>query len=276
MKNSISLYAFKQRLGRIVIVVILPFFYSSSQAQDFSEYKKEISGHGEMQLPYRILYPLSFDSARKYPLLIFLHGAYEKGNDNESQLDIGGRFFLREENRKNFPAIIIFPQCPTNDVWAYFETDIDSATGLARKWYFPFKKNPTVTTRLLKDLIDSLYTRSFIDASRIYIGGLSQGGMGVYDMVARYPGLFAAAFPICGAGPVNTAKNFAGKTALWIFHGDKDDIVPVYFSRDYYRRLQKLHADVKYTEYPGIYHNSWVNAFGEKDLLVWLFSHSKK
>jgi predicted peptidase len=141
---------------------------------------------------------------------------------------------------------------------------------------FPVQKTPAATTRLLKALMDSSPSQSFIDRSHIYTGGLSQGGIGVYDMVARYPGLFAAAFPICGAGPVNTAPYFAGKTARCIFHGDKDDIVAVYFSRDYCQRLQKLNSEVKYTEYPAVYRNCWVTVFGEMDLLLWLFSHSKK
>ena len=247
-----------------------------SNAQDLSVYQSAYYISNEGRLPYRILYPLNFDSIRSYPMIVFLHGAFGKGIDNNLQLNIGGQYFLREENRKDFPAFVIFPQCPLDDSWAYFEAKIDSATGLAKQWVFPFLKNPTAPTALLKKILDSLLALSFIDKSRIYIGGLSQGGMGVYDLVARYPETFAAAFPICGAGRVSTAKNFAGKTSLWIFHGDKDNIVPVYFSRNYYRRLKKLGADVKYTEYPGAFHNSWINVFAEKDLLPWLFSKSKK
>jgi predicted peptidase len=182
---------------------------------------------------------------------------------------------LRKDNREKFPAIIIFPQCSTEYIWAEFENQVDSATGLAKRWYFPFRKKPSVPVQLLKDLLDSLTAKSYVDKSRIYIGGLSQGGMGVFDLVARYPDLFAAAFPICVAGQVNTAKNFAKKVALWIFHGDKDEIVPVYFSRDYFKRLQKLESDVKYTEYPGVHHDSWNNAFAEPELLTWLFSKRK-
>jgi predicted peptidase len=249
---------------------------SIARSQVFADYQKQTFTGSTGQLPYRILYPLAFDSSAKYPVLIFLHGSFEKGTDNEAQLNIGGRYFLREENRKNFPAIIIFPQCPVFDSWAYFDNQIDSVTGLAKNWDFPFRKKPTDITGLLKELLDSIVNRSFVDQSRIYIGGLSQGGMGVFDMVARYPGFFAAAFPICGAGKINTAKEFASQTALWIFHGEKDEIVPPYFSRDFYKRLIKLGADVKYTEYPGVHHNSWGNAFAEKDLLPWLFSKSKK
>jgi predicted peptidase len=262
-------------MKRLFLILLIGIAFIS-KAQDFSLYRIAIYKGAEGQLPYRILDPIDFDSTKSYPLIIFLHGAFEKGNDNVSQLNIGGRYFLREENRKNYPLFVLFPQCPLDDSWAYFENKIDSATGLAKNWNFPFLKKPAAPTGLLKKLLDSLLTLHFIDKSRIYIGGLSQGGMGVYDIVARYPEIFAAAFPICGAGKANTAKNFAGKTALWIFHGDKDDIVPVFFSRDYYNRLKKLNADVRYSEYHGVFHNSWVNAFGEKELLPWLFSKSKK
>jgi predicted peptidase len=259
-----------------VFAILLLFCSLAATAQDFTEYKKEVFKSGKGELPYRILYPASFDSTKKYPLLIFLHGAFEKGTDNEAQLRIGGRFFLKEDSRKNFPAIVLFPQCPETDSWAWFDTKIDSATGLAKSWDFPFRKEPTAITALLKQLLDSLLSIHFVDKSRIYIGGLSQGGMGVYDMIARYPDMFAAAFPICGAGKISTSKEFAGKVAVWIFHGADDEIVPVRFSRDYYKRLIKLNADVKYSEYPGVHHNSWVNAFAEKELLSWVFTKTKK
>jgi predicted peptidase len=209
-------------------------------------------------------------------LLIFLHGAYEKGTDNESQLNIGGRYFLADSNRRNFPAFVVFPQCPLDDSWAYFETDLDSSTGLAKKWNFPFPKEPTKIAALLKQMLDSLVNLPFVDTYKVYVGGLSQGGMGVYDLIARYPKLFTAAFPICGAGKFSTASKFAEHTAVWIFHGKDDDIVPVYFSQQFYRKLKKLGADVRYTEYPGVRHNSWVNAFKEPQLLPWLLSKTKK
>ena len=181
---------------------------------------------------------------------------------------------MTDSIRRNFPAIVIFPQCPVNDLWAYFDTDLDSV-GIVKRVIFPFHKEPTLVTSLLKRLMDSLLNLAFVDTKRIYAGGLSQGGMGVFDLVARYPEIFAAAFPICGAGKVSTADRFAKQTAFWIFHGADDDVVPVYFSRQFYHKLKKLGGDVQYSEYPGVKHNSWVNAFREKDLLSWLFSKSK-
>ena len=102
------------------------------------------------------------------------------------------------------------------------------------------------------------------------------GGFGTFDMLALYPDYFAAAFPICGGGNTDNAPLFAKKLPLWIFHGDSDRVVSVEYSRAYYKRLKELKAKVKYTEYPGVGHNSWDNAFAEKDLLPWLFSRRKK
>jgi predicted peptidase len=242
-------------------------------AQDFSAYEKHYFNAPELNLPYRYLRPESFDSVKKYPLVIFLHGAHDKGFDNEAQLSIGGMFFLKDSIRKNYPAYILFPQCPPRDLWAYFETRRDPRGAVEVN--FPFYKKPTDVSLALMKLVDSLTHSDKIDTSGIYVGGLSQGGMGVLDLIARYPRVFAGAFSICGAGNVSTATKFAGKTALWLFHGDADDVIPVSFSRNYFKKLQKLKSDVIYSEYPEVKHNSWVNAFAEPALMYWLFSKRK-
>lgn len=225
-------------------------------------------------MPYRILFPKNFNTASSYPLVIFLHGAFEKGNDNEAQLNIGGRYFLRDKNRDSFPAIVIFPQCPPDDSWAYFDTETDSSSQQV-KLIFPFKRQPTEISKVLMRLIDSLIHLSFVNSRKIYIGGLSQGAMGVLDLAARYPDIFTAGLSMCGAGDATTVKKFAGKVALWLFHGSKDDVLPVSFSREYYKKLRKENADVRYSEYENVLHNCWVNAFNEPDLLSWLFSKSR-
>jgi predicted peptidase len=125
-------------------------------------------------------------------------------------------------------------------------------------------------------LLDSLIKSKAADAKRMYIGGLSLGGFGTFNMIERYPHFFAAAFPICGGGDTAMAKRFAKYTAVWIFHGDKDQAVDVNYSRRYYSTLKKLGADVKYNEYPGVDHNSWDNAFAEEDLVPWMFAKKKK
>jgi predicted peptidase len=243
-------------------------------AQDFSAYRKEIFSVDGTELPYRLLSPAG-DTNKKYPLIIFLHGAFEKGNDNEAQLNIGGRFFMRDSIRKNYPAYIVFPQCPADDSWAYFENQIDFTTGYAKDWNFPFRKEPNLTSATLKKMLDQLLASGKIDNKRIYIAGISQGGMGVLDMIARWPEIFAAAISICGAGEPATAKLFAGKVPLWLLHGEQDKVVPPDFSRQYYKRLKKAGSTVRYSEYAGVEHNSWVKAFAEPELLSWLFAQVK-
>jgi predicted peptidase len=242
--------------------------------QDFSAYEKyEYNNYG-FNLPYRFLKPLGNDSSNKYPLVIFLHGAAHKGTDNEVQLNIGGNYFLRDSIRNKYPAFVLFPQCPITESWAYFDVIFDSVD---RRYIpvFPYRKNPEPPTLALLKLIDSLIEHLNIDRNRVYIGGLSQGAMGVLDIIARDPGTFTAAFSICGGGDINNSKRFSGSVALWLFHGEDDDVIPYSFSQNYFKKLQRLHADVRFTSYPGVKHNSWINAFQEPDLVSWLFSKRK-
>lgn len=246
----------------------------SAHTQDFSAYSESYFLYRNTELPYRMLLPEEA-GARQYPLLVFLHGAFEKGNDNKTQLTIGGSFFLRDSVRKNYPAYVLFPQCPADDSWAYFENQVDFTTGYAKDWNFPFRKEPTMITQVLKKLIDSVCASGKIDLSRVYIAGLSQGGMGVLDMIARYPDLFAAGISMCGAGDPSTSKLFLDKVALWMFHGDKDPVVPPEFSKQFYRKLRKSKKDDRLSLYANVQHDCWNKAFAEPDLLAWLFAQKK-
>lgn len=244
------------------------------QAQDMSDYSHEAFIKDGDTLRYRLLKPANYDIHKAYPLIIFLHGSGERGMDNAAQLLHGGALFLNDTLRHDFPAFVLFPQCPPDQSWAPFRMKRDTS-GKVIGADFLTEAPPTVPGALLKTLLDSLLASGKIDAKRVYIGGLSLGGIGTYDLLARYPQLFAAAFPICGAGNVKTAANFAKKVPLWIFHGAADNVVPPDFSRAYYAELQKLGSEVKYTEYPGVGHDSWDNAFAERDLIPWLFRHHK-
>ena len=262
-------------MKHLLISWMLFFICFHPEAQDLGAFDHGTITNKGTTLPFRFLRP-SGDSSKKYPLIVFLHGAFEKGDDNERQLAVGGKFFLRDSIRTRYPAYILFPQCPLNDSWVYFENRIDFSTGRATDWNFPFNKKPTPVTAVLKKLIDSLVIQEHIDVSRVYIAGYSQGGMGVLDLVARYPDLFAAGLAICGAGEPSTTKYFAHKTALWLFHGKNDDIVPVDFARDYAKRLRRLGSVVQYSEYAGKGHDCWPMVFAEPDLMNWLFLQYKK
>jgi predicted peptidase len=125
-------------------------------------------------------------------------------------------------------------------------------------------------------LVKKLSNEESVDKTRIYISGLSMGGMGTFESVFRYPDLYAAALPICGGGDVNHYDKRIAKTAFWVFHGDADPTVNVNLSREMVEKLKSLKNEVKYSEYPGVGHNSWSNAFAEKDYLSWMLSHKRK
>ncbi|MET3880558.1 dienelactone hydrolase family protein [Chitinophaga sp. OAE865] len=248
----------------------------AATAQDsLSQYSKESFIRKGDTLQYRLLLPANYDRHKKYPLIVFLHGAGERGRDNEAQLKHGGAMFLRDTIRANYPAFVLFPQCPDNQTWAPMKFVRDS-TGKVIQADFPLDGDPTPPTALLNQLLDNLLASGKVDTKRVYIGGLSLGGMGTFYEITKRPNLFAAAFPICGAGNVAAAGNFAKKVPVWIFHGGNDKVVPVEASRAYDAKLKALGAEEKYTEYPGVGHNSWDNMFVEPGFMPWLFKHRKK
>ncbi len=255
-----------------ILVAALCMLCCPASAQQSPDFLKQTFKAKELRLPYRILYPENFDPSVRYPVLFFLHGRGESGTDNERQLTHGSRLFLTDSVRKQYPAIVIFPQCPEDSYWA----NVKISTDPAGKRSFRFRKGgkPTKAMQSVLELIDETVSRQYIDRSRIYVGGLSMGGMGTYELLRRKPSLFAAAFAICGGDTVANVKRYR-KVPLWIFHGGNDDVVSPAFSQAIVRELKRREADVKFTLYPEANHNSWDSAFSEPQLLDWLFSHKK-
>ncbi|MBR5856444.1 MAG: prolyl oligopeptidase family serine peptidase [Bacteroidales bacterium] len=224
-------------------------------------------------LLYRYLIPeevaKSSTSGKKYPLVIFLHGSGERGNDNEAQLFHGSGQFLNPVNREKYPAYVLFPQCPEGVPGAYMprlETLVPADMPLDPP------QAPIVT--LLMELIDSYIALPNVDSKRVYIMGLSMGGIATFDIVARYPQKFAAAIPICGSVNPQRLKNTKG-VAWRIFHGDADASVTVQGSREAYKALKEYGVDVEYIEFAGCTHNSWNPAFNYPDFMKWLFKQKK-
>ncbi len=257
----------------ILMVIAAPFMLA---AQDLSLFQKASFTRDGNTLLYRILYPLNYNKAKQYPVITFLHGSGERGSNNEAQLTHGGAMFLNDTLRRTLNAIVIFPQCPNDSMWRHMKVSEDSSSISGHTFDLTFTSTPTTPALLVKLLLDSLVSSKKADKKRMYIGGLSLGGFGTFDMIERYPAFFAAAFPICGGGDTKMASKFSKNTAVWLFHGDADKSVDVKNSRQYYAALQNLNAAVKYTEYPGVAHNSWDNAFKESTLVPWVLSHSKK
>lgn len=236
-------------------------------AQDLSMYqKKEFTSPEGDTLKYRILFPEDYDGRKKFPLILVLHGAGERGSDNEKQLVHGSKLFLDPAVRKRFPAIVVFPQCPAESYWSSVKIDRNQTP---LELDFDYTRPATEPLTLSIKLVEDLIRTERVDARCVYITGLSMGGMGTFEAVHRNPGLFAAALPICGGGDTENYRQV--DTPFWVFHGDADAVVDVKYSRTMVDRLKELKVKVRYTEYPGVNHNSWDNAFAERRYLKWMF-----
>lgn len=276
MKKFIFIAAVCQlAVGAVVAQKAMPPYNAAEKDSAFKNYRiKEYTYAADKILPYRILYPINYNRNKKYPLVIFLHGSGERGNDNEKQLTHGGKLFSRSDVMHNYPAIVVFPQCPENISWNSMLVDRTKTPPLRE---IDYKNNPepwplAATYQLINELIKN----ESIDKKRIYLSGLSMGGFGTFEMIYRHPGLFAAALPICGGGDETAYDKRVKKIPFWVFHGDADQVVDVKLSRRMVEKLKQIGAKVKYTEYPGVGHNSWDNAFATPDFLNWMFSHKKQ
>ena len=238
------------------------------------DYQKVLFKKNTDSLPYRILFPKNFDSTKEYPLLLFLHGAGERGNDNEAQLYHSSNFFLKYEFRNTFPSIIIFPQCPKNSYWAKIK-GIPNPKYPTQKESFSDSLPINSQLLIVESLLSNLENKYKIDPDKRYIAGLSMGGMGTFELVARNPNYFAAGIAICGGANPNWAKFFKN-TPLWIFHGMKDKVVPPELSINIYNSIKNYNSESKLTLYNNVGHNSWDPAFEEVEIMNWLFSFKKK
>ena len=253
---------------RLVFLVLFWSLLGVAYGQTAFEKKVYVTASGD-SLNYRLLRPEVEQKGEKYPLVLFLHGAGERGSDNEKQLTHGSQMWLNPVNRENYPAFVLVPQCPESGYWAY--TDRPSSFEPDQ---MPSDIPLSPVFRTLKELIDTYLAMPQVDKKRVYVIGLSMGAMGTYDLVIRYPEIFAAAIPICGT--VNPTRLSAAKDVKFrIFHGDADTVVPVSGSRQAYKALKAAGADVEYIEFPGVTHGSWNPAFTQLDFMSWLFSQKK-
>lgn len=235
--------------------------------------KKTFTFRRDYTLPYRLLEPLDKDTKTKYPLVIVLHGAGEKGDDNQRQLLNGGDVFASLDNRLRFQAYVVFPQCPKPDNWTTFGYLKNPGEEIQMGRY---EKRPATPLLATLALIDRLIADNRIDKNRVYILGLSMGGFGALEALATRPGLFSAAVPICGGGDTTACSNYARKVPVWLFHSQDDAIVPVGLSRSIANRLRALGAEPQFTEYENAGHTSWREAFADPRLLPWLFDQKRK
>ncbi len=237
---------------------------SFAQTERFNA-RQYISASGDT-LRYRMLDPDN-DPLRSTPLIIFLHGAGERGFNNEAQLKWGVMNFATDEMMALHPAVVIAPQCPYNQAWSNVER-----VGNTTETHL--KPEPSKPMQLLRELIDQLIKTQHIDTSRIYITGLSLGGFGTFDAVERYPNLFAAAIPVCGGGDVSKIAT-AAHIPMWICAGADDPTVNPDYSVEMLVALRKAGAHPGFSLYPETGHLSWLSAYTDKHVIEWLFRQHK-
>lgn len=255
-------------MKQLIIVNILTIFLFSLkvQAQENKFEKKVFTAESGEVLNYRFLFP-DYSKDIKYPLVIFLHGSGERGNDNTAQLKWGVMNFATDQNMTLHPCFLIAPQCPENQTWAGLDYD-------QKTMQFLYQNDATAPMKLLKQLIDKTVKNFPIDKNRIYITGLSMGGIGTFDALVRYPDLFAAALPVCGGGDIEKIKS-AYNIPVWITHGAKDPSLNQQLSVNMFESLVAAGGHPGLTIYPEAGHFVWLQTYSDPLILQWLFDQHK-
>ena len=200
-----------------------------------------------VELDYLLYLPENYEEQESWPLMLFLHGAGERGDDLD-RVKIHGPPRLIEEGR-SFPMIVISPQCPRGRYW-----------------------EPVALTALL-DHIEDNYN---VDDSRIYVTGLSMGGFGTWSLAAHSPDRFAAIAPICGGGDRFIVPRLIGnQMGVHVFHGAKDGVVPIERSQEIVDGFKSNGVDVLFTIYPDAGHDSWTETYANDELYTWMLGHSR-
>lgn len=206
----------------------------------------------QVSLDYLLFLPKGYKETgeQQWPLILFLHGAGERGYDATEVMNTAIKELLA--NQTTSPFILLAPQCPPDTWWVEKEGALIA-------------------------LLDSITGTHAVDESRVYLTGLSMGGAGSWYLASKHPKRFAALAPICGASlwwqgfPQNAA--LLKDIPIWAFHGDADDVVPITVTEEIVAVLQENQADVQLTRYPGVAHNSWAQTYANPALYEWLFEH---
>ena len=258
------------RFLTVLIAIVMTAIQGSARVQTgFLDRAVEISGKS---FRYQVYVPIDFRSKKSWPVVLFLHGSGERGSDGLIQTNVGLPTAIRL-NRSRFPFVVVIPQCSEDSTWSTPEMEAQAMAAL-----------------------EATIKEFHGDRTRVYLTGLSMGGYGAWQFAIDHPGRFAALVPICSGvlppsdwmdlrvklpaeskgDPYAEVARLVGKTPVWIFHGDADDSVPVEEARHMAAALKAAGANYKYTEYPGVGHNSWDKAYAEPDLVSWLLAQSLK
>jgi len=282
----------KNLLPKLILIFSISIFNTvdPTEAQSLDEivakFLKRTYTYHSTAIPYRLFIPENYDSSESYPLVLCLHGAGERGSDNELHIRLHrlATSWADTINQSRWPCFVVAPQCPANKWWVH----VNQSTGAPDIDAMP------VTEELLTvyNMLDSLIREFNIDQTRLYVTGLSMGGYGTWDLIARYPDRFAAAIPMSGAGDTSKVNLFRN-VPVWNFHGRHDNTVPVKYAHEmneaysrngvYVIQAANITEDILdiflsngarhlYWEYPDGEHVIWAESYDYPKLFPWVFS----
>jgi predicted peptidase len=232
----------------ILTTLATTFFMSASvRADEAKQQAVKLDAKVPVELDYLLYLPKGYADQEKWPLLVFLHGAGERGSDLNLVKKHGPPKLIEEG--KDMPFIVVSPQCPSGQWW-------------------------TAKPLELTALLDEVCAKHKVDKDRVYLTGLSMGGFGTWTLAAYSPDRFAAIAPICGGGEV-LATRALGHMPTWVFHGAKDPVVPLKRSEDMVEALKRVNKEVKFTVYPEAQHDSWTETYNNPELYAWLLEHKR-
>jgi predicted peptidase len=268
---------------------------SQSVDEILAKFQKRYHTFGTTTLPYHVFIPDNYDPLVHYPLVLCLHGAGERGDNDEAvRKNHMATVWALDSSQMKWPCIIVVPQCPISQSWIYADWS---------QYTYRVDNTPIGDElRTVVDILDSLEREFSVDTDRVYITGLSMGGAGTWDMIARYPTMFAAAVPMCGIGDT-TKADVMRRIPIWDFHGKADATVNVQCSRNMIAAIERtgrsavfthcknencagmtgseladsINAGAKllYSEYQYVGHSVWDSAYANPFLLPWVFSQEK-
>lgn len=216
---------------------------------------------------YLLLSPQKIEPGRRYPLILFLHGAGERGND-PAKLHIHFPVQMAQpEWRAKYPCFVLVPQCRDEERWM--------GAPWSRLESSPLPEKPSDQLQMAIEILEHSLKSLPVDAERVYLTGLSMGGYGSWELAMRRPELFAAVAPVCGGGDETQAARIKS-IPIWAAHGDQDTAVPVERSRRMVEAVRKAGGNIKYTEYAGVGHNSWTPFYSDPEgVLPWMFQQKR-
>jgi predicted peptidase len=248
----------RTQIATVVTALLTLLTPSATKAADDSSVflRRTYTNAVKAVLNYRLLVPKDYDATKEYPLVVFLHGAIARGNDNEEPLNWGPKLFLDPAARDKHPCFLMVPQCPHNEGWT--ATLLDRGSDAL-----------SLTLEVIRDRLPREYR---IDPHRRYITGVSMGGIAAWGYLCSHPGFFAAGVPVCAAGTPSAVTAEATRHPVWVFHSDDDHLIPVQSARDMVKAWRDHGGTARYTEYTGLRHSSWKKAYIEPELFPWLFA----